>query len=208
MQGLWTTHRGIDSRQLLCSHSQLNPQSPRSSFSPTPSNTAEVLRRTRYFKGFGSEKRSFQNTQGDGDSRGMKYIYIYIQLIHTVVQKKLTQHCKAIIRPLKIKYKEHAGKEIICVTQKENVRKVFRGWEEMQISGQKADELWKRTGCMRVPITFALSPGALTPIWGKETEKEDWGWLRALECASENSIGSIISCINMCISHQSSYFRE
>ena len=81
------------------------------------------------------------------------YIYIYIQLIHIVVQKKLTQHCKAIILPLKIKYKEHAGKEIICVTQKGNVRKVIRGWEEMQISGQKADELWKRTGCMRVQIT-------------------------------------------------------
>ena len=32
-------------------------------------------------------------------------IYVYIQLIHFIVQQKLTQHCKAIILPLK-KYRE------------------------------------------------------------------------------------------------------
>ena len=28
-------------------------------------------------------------------------IYVYIQLIHFVLQQKLTQHCKAIITPIK-----------------------------------------------------------------------------------------------------------
>lgn len=49
-------------------------------------------------------------------------IYVYLQLNHIVVQKKVTKHRKAIILPLKTKYKEHAGKEIIHVTQKGNVR--------------------------------------------------------------------------------------
>ena len=30
-------------------------------------------------------------------------IYVYLNLIHVVVQQKLTQHCKAIILQLKIK---------------------------------------------------------------------------------------------------------
>ena len=29
-------------------------------------------------------------------------IYVYVQLIHAVVQQKLTQHCKALILQLKI----------------------------------------------------------------------------------------------------------
>ena len=33
-------------------------------------------------------------------------MYVYTQLIHTVVQKELTQHCKAIILQLKIEKKK------------------------------------------------------------------------------------------------------
>ena len=33
-----------------------------------------------------------------------KDIYVYLQLIHFVVQQKLTHHCKAIILQLKKKY--------------------------------------------------------------------------------------------------------
>ena len=38
-----------------------------------------------------------------GSGRGLKRegIYIYLELIHVVVQQKLTQHCKAIILQLK-----------------------------------------------------------------------------------------------------------
>ena len=36
----------------------------------------------------------------------MEGIYVYLLLIHTVVQQKSKQHCKAIILQLKIKKKE------------------------------------------------------------------------------------------------------
>ena len=41
-----------------------------------------------------------------GSGRGLKRegIYIYLELIHVVVQQKLTQHCKAIIFQLKHKF--------------------------------------------------------------------------------------------------------
>ena len=41
--------------------------------------------------------------EGVGGGRSKREeIYVYIQLIHFIVQQKLTQHCKAIIFQLKI----------------------------------------------------------------------------------------------------------
>ena len=42
-----------------------------------------------------------------GGVKGLKRegIYAYIELIHAVIQQKLTQHCKAIILQLKIFFK-------------------------------------------------------------------------------------------------------
>ena len=39
-------------------------------------------------------------------------IYVYLQLIHTVVQLKPTQHCKVIILQLKNKFKNKILKKI------------------------------------------------------------------------------------------------
>ena len=41
----------------------------------------------------GGDREGGRETQEGGDM----VIYVYIQLIHFVVQQKLTQHCKAII---------------------------------------------------------------------------------------------------------------
>ena len=54
---------------------------------------------------------------GGGVGEGLKRegIYVYLKVIHVIVQQKLTQHCKAIILPLrhklqkKKKKKEHQG---------------------------------------------------------------------------------------------------
>lgn len=40
---------------------------------------------------------------GEREGGSRDRIYVYIELIHAVVQQKLTQHCKAIILQLKIK---------------------------------------------------------------------------------------------------------
>ena len=48
-------------------------------------------------------------------------IYAYIQLIHTVVQQKLTQHCKAIILQLKKIALLNASTLEICVV----IKKIF-----------------------------------------------------------------------------------
>ena len=40
-------------------------------------------------------------------------IYVYLYLIHIVVQQKLTQHCKAIILQSKLKKKKKDGQAIL-----------------------------------------------------------------------------------------------
>ena len=41
-----------------------------------------------------------------------KDIYVYVLLIHIVVQQQLTQHCKTIILQLKNKLKKDIGQEV------------------------------------------------------------------------------------------------
>ena len=43
--------------------------------------------------------------------------YIYLRLIHTVVQQKATQHCKAIILQLKINFKKYMCRNAHLGTQ-------------------------------------------------------------------------------------------
>ena len=45
---------------------------------------------------------------GVGGRLKRKEIYVYLWLIHVVVQQKLAQHCKAIVLQLKIKFKNLA----------------------------------------------------------------------------------------------------
>ena len=52
----------------------------------------------------GSSAQCSVMTQMDRVGGGREGIYVYIQLIHLIVQQKLTQHCKATI--LQIKKKE------------------------------------------------------------------------------------------------------
>lgn len=40
---------------------------------------------------------------------------VYIQLIHTVVQQELTQHCKAVI--FQLKEKQHTTVALLCSTE-------------------------------------------------------------------------------------------
>ena len=42
-------------------------------------------------------------------------IYVYIELIHFVVQQKLTQHCKAIILQLKKKKKKRSDYTFVTI---------------------------------------------------------------------------------------------
>ena len=43
---------------------------------------------------------------GKAGSFQWKQIYVYIELIHVVVQQKLAQQCKVVILQLKVKFKK------------------------------------------------------------------------------------------------------
>ena len=60
---------------------------------------------------------------GRREAQGGGEIYLYLYLIHLVAQQKLTQHCKAIIRQLKNKFKKrlneltHVEHLALCLVQ-------------------------------------------------------------------------------------------
>ena len=49
-------------------------------------------------------KKNFLNTDGGGGELKREEIYVYLWLIHVVVQQKATQHCKAIILQSKLNF--------------------------------------------------------------------------------------------------------
>ena len=103
---------------------------------------------------------------GMGERLKREGIYVYTQLIHTVVQKKLAQHCKAILLQffkflqIKTKIKQRKGQdweegEWLCSQGRPKKRDYTRVREGTEVS--RVVILGKSTSAVRTASTKALA---------------------------------------------------
>ena len=104
---------------------------------------------------------------GDGGGRSKREgIQVYIQLIHFIVQKKLTQHCKAIILPIKNKMSVDDARE----KKSERLGGALL-WSSMKTTAKKPLEV---TG-----LRLICTPRRI--FWQNVQPALEWGKLRRRE---------------------------